>query len=173
MDFYQFRLASFDAGNVSRLLLTLGFILFVLLLRWGLIVAVRLFLRGERRLRLRLWMGQSVRLALGALLAIALLSSWMDDPGRLTALAGLITAGLAVALPRVTPAIAEYFAMMRSRVFIESNQIRMGSVRGGALSRGQSARRTARRFGQNEFRGPAFRRNLTSPNNSDLPETSA
>src|SRR5262245_37132144 len=105
MDFYQFRLTSFDAWNASRLLLTLGFIFLVLLLRWGLIVAARLFLRGERKLRIRLWVGQSVRLALLALLAVALLSIWMDDPGRLTALAGLITAGLAVALPRATPAI--------------------------------------------------------------------
>ncbi|MGH9849497.1 MAG: hypothetical protein ACREBD_06520 [Blastocatellia bacterium] len=173
MDFYQFRLAGFDAGNTSRLLLTLGFILLVLLLRWGLIVAARLFLRGDRQLRIRLWTGQSVRLALAALVAIALLSIWMDDPGRLTALAGLITAGLAVAQPRVGPAIAGYFATVRSRVFSEGNRIRMGSARGAALSPGQSARRTARRFGQSEVRNPGFKRSLTSPNNSDLPKASA
>ncbi len=173
MDFYQFRLAGFAAGNASRLLLTLGFILFVLLLRWGLIVAARLYLRGERRLRIRLSMGQSIRLALAALLAVALLSIWVDDPGRLTALAGSITAGLAMALPRLTPAIARYFEMLRIRVFIAGNRIRVGGARGGALSFGQPARRTARRFEQSGVRGLAFRRNLTSPNNSDLPKASA
>jgi len=167
MDFYQFRLAGFDASGASRLLLTLSFIFFVLLLRWGVIVVARLFLRGERKLRIRLWLGQSVRLALAALLAIALLSIWMDDPGRLTALAGLITAGLAVALPRVTPAIAGYFAMSRSRVFIEGNRVRVG----GASPFGQPALRTPRRFGQSEIRGFAFGRDLASPNNSDLPDS--
>lgn len=170
MDFYQFRLFDFDASGPSRLLLTLGFIFFVLLLRWGLIVVARLFLRGERKLRLRLWMGQSVRLTLVALLAVALLSVWVGDPGRLTALAGLITAGLAVAQPRVGTTIAGYFVTMRSLVFSEGNRI---NARAGASPFGQSARRTTRRFGQSEVRGFAFRRNLTSPDNPDFPKASA
>jgi hypothetical protein len=65
----------------------------------------------------------------------------MDDPGRLTALAGLITAGLAFAPSRVTSAIAGYFATLRSRVFIEGRRIRVG----GAAPPDQSARRTANR----------------------------
>ncbi|MBA3894113.1 MAG: mechanosensitive ion channel [Gemmatimonadales bacterium] len=48
---------------------------------------------------------------------LLVLSIWVDDPRRLTTAAGLVTAGVAIALQRVVTAFAAYFIILRARVF--------------------------------------------------------
>jgi small-conductance mechanosensitive channel len=97
---------------------------------------VRLALPGESRVHGRFYGRQAVRLAVAALGLLLLLSIWFDDPRRLTTAAGLVTAGLAIALQRVIIAFAAYFVILRGRIFRVGDRIVMGGVRGDVIGLG-------------------------------------
>jgi small-conductance mechanosensitive channel len=89
--------------------------------------------RHERR---RFWIRQAVQVAVFVLIVAGLSAIWIDDPSRLTTMAGLVTAGLAVALQRVVTSLAAYVIILRARVFTVGDRITIGGVRGDVVSLG-------------------------------------
>ena len=118
-----------------RLLLSLGAILVVWLLSRGLRALTRAALGGRDDVRARFWTRQAV-LATTVLLILLLVSIWFDRPGRLAVPAGLLTAGLAVALQKVITAVAGYFVILSGKVFNVGDRITMGGVRGDVIALG-------------------------------------
>jgi len=88
---------------------------------------------GERR---RFWIRQAAKLGVLVLLVAGLSVVWIDDPSRFTTVAGLVTAGLAVALQRVITSLAAYLIILRGRVFTVGDRITIGGVRGDVVSLG-------------------------------------
>jgi small-conductance mechanosensitive channel len=88
---------------------------------------------GERR---RFWVRQGTRLATFALFAYGLVAVWSPDAGRLATVAGLATAGIAVALQRVITSFAAYLIILRGRVFTVGDRITIGGVRGDVVALG-------------------------------------
>ncbi|HEX6104663.1 MAG TPA: mechanosensitive ion channel domain-containing protein [Gemmatimonadales bacterium] len=119
-----------------KVLLSLAAIAVLSLVARGVQALVRRMLPGEARVHARFWWRQVVRLAAAALGLLLLLSIWFDDPRRLTTAAGLVTAGLAIALQRVVTAFAAYFIILRGRLFRVGDRIVMGGVRGDVLALG-------------------------------------
>src|SRR3954452_13293574 len=94
-------LVGINAENGSKLLLTLVFIAIVILLRWLLRAIARLFVRGDTELwRARFWTHQAISVFCAVVMAIGIVSIWFNDPGRLATVAGLVTAGVAIALQK-------------------------------------------------------------------------
>jgi small-conductance mechanosensitive channel len=89
--------------------------------------------RAERR---RFWVRQSSKLLAFALTCAGLLLIWFPDPSRLGTVAGLLTAGIAVALQRVITAMAAYLIILRGRVFTVGDRITIGGVRGDVVALG-------------------------------------
>lgn len=79
---------------------------------------------------------QATRLAAAVIGVLALLSIWFNDPARLTTAAGLVTAGVAIALQRVITAFAAWFIILRGKVFRVGDRIVMGGVRGDVIGLG-------------------------------------
>jgi small-conductance mechanosensitive channel len=102
------------------------------LLRW----LTRKVLTGDKRIHARFWWDQGIRLTVWALAVLLLISIWFDDPRRLTTVAGLVSAGVAIALQRVITAFAAYFIILRGQIFRVGDRIVMGGVRGDVLSLG-------------------------------------
>lgn len=98
-------------------------------------------LGGRRDVRARFWSEQAVHIAMTLLLLVLLVSVWFDDPGRLATPAGLLTAGLAVALQRVITAVAGYFVILANQVFTVGDRISMGGVRGDVIALGYTRTR--------------------------------
>jgi small-conductance mechanosensitive channel len=69
-----------------------------------------------------------------AILVFGIISIWFDDPARLATAAGLVSAGLAIALQRVITAFAGYFVILRGRVFNVGDRITIGGVRGDVVA---------------------------------------
>jgi small-conductance mechanosensitive channel len=87
----------------------------------------------ERR---RFWIRQAAKLGAFVLLVAGLSIIWIDDPSRFTTIAGLVTAGLAVALQRVITSLAAYLIILRGRVFTVGDRITIGGVRGDVVTLG-------------------------------------
>jgi small-conductance mechanosensitive channel len=101
-------------------------------LRW----LVRKVLTGDKRIHARFWWDQGIRLTVWTLAVVLLISICFDDPRRLTTVAGLVSAGVAIALQRVITAFAAYFIILRGQIFRVGDRIVMGGVRGDVLSLG-------------------------------------
>lgn len=125
-----------NADTGRRLLLSLAALVVVWMVGRVLRGIVRLALRGRTDVRARFWSRQAVQLARALLLVLLLLSIWFDQPARLAAPVGLMTAGLAVALQRVILAVAGYFVILSGRVFNVGDRIVMGGVRGDVIALG-------------------------------------
>jgi small-conductance mechanosensitive channel len=130
------KLVGVTAENGRKLLLSLVVILVLSLIIRGLERLARAALPGERHVHSRFWWRQTIRLASAFLGLVLLLSIWFDDPSRLTTAAGLVTAGLAIALQRVVTAFAAYFIILRGRLFQVGDRIVMGGVRGDVIALG-------------------------------------
>jgi small-conductance mechanosensitive channel len=89
--------------------------------------------RAERR---RFWVRQSSKLIAFAVLCVGVALIWFPDPSRLGTMAGLLTAGIAVALQRVITAMAAYLIILRGRVFTVGDRITIGGVRGDVVAMG-------------------------------------
>jgi small-conductance mechanosensitive channel len=79
---------------------------------------------------------QAIHVFTAIVLILGIASIWFDDPGRLTAAAGLLTAGVAFALQRVITALAGYFLILRGKTFNLGDRIVMGGVRGDVVALG-------------------------------------
>src|SRR6185437_13986556 len=63
-------------------------------------------------------------------------SIWVNDPGSLATGAGLLTAGVAIALQRVITAFAGYLIILRAKSFTVGDRITIGGVRGDVVALG-------------------------------------
>jgi small-conductance mechanosensitive channel len=129
-----------DGGAWQKLLVSVALLVVVFGLRA--IVAASLRRRTpmdtaeqpeERR---RFWIRQAVQLAAFTLVVAGLSLIWFDDAARFTTIAGLVTAGLAVALQRVVTSLAAYLIILRGRVFVVGDRITIGGVRGDVVALG-------------------------------------
>jgi small-conductance mechanosensitive channel len=134
MEFFGVRLIGFNPESARKLLLTIA----VLLVLWVIARLVRAALRalfaGRRDVAASFWSRQAVQITLTVVFIISFASIWFDRPGRIGSMAGLITAGLAVALGKVVTALAGYFVILRSRTFNIGDRIAMAGVRGDVVS---------------------------------------
>ena len=88
---------------------------------------------GERR---RFWVRQASKLIAFVVLVAGLMFIWVGDTSRFATVAGLLTAGIAVALQRVITAMAAYLIILRGRVFTVGDRITIGGVRGDVVRLG-------------------------------------
>jgi small-conductance mechanosensitive channel len=120
--------------NGHKLLLTIGFVLFVLAVGWMLRALLKMGRRIVRWETALFWARQAVNLLMTLVLLLGVVSIWFDDPGRLATAAGLLSAGLAFALQKVITATAGYFVLLRGRTFNVGDRIVMGGVRGDVVA---------------------------------------
>jgi len=88
---------------------------------------------SERR---RFWVRQASKLIAFVVLVAGLMFIWVGDNSRFATVAGLLTAGIAVALQRVITAMAAYLIILRGRVFTVGDRITIGGVRGDVVRLG-------------------------------------
>ncbi|HJU14969.1 MAG TPA: mechanosensitive ion channel domain-containing protein [Stellaceae bacterium] len=138
MQFLGIEWVGVDADTGRKFGLSIGFVLFVILLRLALRAIVGLVVqRSDRRsAELRFWTRQGISLFTAVLLIFGLLSIWFSDPARLATAFGLVSAGLAFALQRVITAIAGYVVILRGATFTVGDRISMGGVRGDVIALG-------------------------------------
>jgi small-conductance mechanosensitive channel len=123
-----------NRDTLSKLLLTLGLIIAIALLSRGARALLRVMLRGSSHERGYFWGRQAIRLVSAALLVFGIISIWFDDPARLATAAGLVSAGIAIALQRVITAFAAYIVILRGRIFNVGDRITIGGVRGDVVA---------------------------------------
>jgi small-conductance mechanosensitive channel len=136
VDVFGVKLIGLTAENGRKRLLTLATIGAILLISQGLQALAGLFFQHRQNLRVRFWTQQAIRITTVAVLVLGTLSIWFDNPGRLTTILGLMSAGLAVALQRVVTALAAYFVILRGKVFHVGDRIAMSGVRGDVIDLG-------------------------------------
>jgi len=140
MDILGIKFLGVSGETGRKLLITLILIVVVLVLRGVIGWLLRHLREGVAdkggNERARFWGRQGVSLAALVVLVAGLVSIWFDNPGRLASAAGLITAGIAVALQRVITSFAAYLIILRGRVFTVGDRITMGGVRGDVVSLG-------------------------------------
>jgi small-conductance mechanosensitive channel len=136
MEFLGVRFLGLTEDNGKKLLLTIGFILFLLLLNYVLQWLAKLVFQSEQYERVLFWTRQGIGLLISLLLVGGILSIWFDDPTRLTTALGLVSAGLAFALQKVVSSIAGYFVILRGKTFWLGDRIMMGGVRGDVVALG-------------------------------------
>ena len=91
-------------ANLQKLLLSAVFIAVLIVVRGLARGALRLLARGEskRAIVARFWGHQAINATSLVVTVLVLTSIWFDDPARLAPALGLVGAGLAFALQRVT-----------------------------------------------------------------------
>jgi small-conductance mechanosensitive channel len=119
-----------------KLLVTVVFVVALYLLSYVLRYLLRLVLGDTRGGRAAFWSRQGLKLLTVIALVVGVISIWFDDPGRLGTAAGLVTAGIAVALQRVVTSFAAYLIILRGRVYTVGDRITMGGVRGDVVALG-------------------------------------
>jgi small-conductance mechanosensitive channel len=158
---FGIQLIGISAENGRKLLVSLVCIAAAWALAKLLRLVAKLLLRGRRDVRARFWSEQAVHIVMTAVLLVLLVSVWFDQPARLATPAGLLTAGLAVALQRVITAVAGYFVILVNQVFTVGDRISMGGVRGDVIALGYTRTRImemgdpAQAEGGNGDEGPA------------------
>lgn len=122
--------------NGRKLVVTAALLIIASVLGW-LFTKISGFVTGHAASRrVGFWVRQGVSLFVAVFVILGLISIWFDNPARLTTAAGLVTAGLAVALQRVITAIAGYFLILRGSVFNVGDRIVIGGVRGDVAALG-------------------------------------
>jgi small-conductance mechanosensitive channel len=122
--------------NGKKLLATLVVCVAAWVLARLLRIAAKALMRKRTDLRAKFWSEQAIHIAITVLLIVLLVSLWFDNPTRLAGPAGLLSAGLAVALQRVITAIAGYFVILSGQIFSVGDRIVMGGVRGDVIALG-------------------------------------
>lgn len=133
---FGIRLIGFTPQVLRQLLLTLALIAIFLLVNRGLRALNWALFSHRRYVRARFWVQQSVAIASTIALGVGLISIWFENPSRLTTAAGLVSAGVAVALQRPVTAFAAYFVILRGKIFNVGDRIAMGGVRGDVVDLG-------------------------------------
>jgi small-conductance mechanosensitive channel len=127
-------LVGLNSQTLSKVVMTLILIVAIALLAAGTRMLLRAVLRGPGHERSYFWGRQAIRLVATAVLIIGLISIWFEDPTRLATFAGLISAGVAIALQRVITAFAAYLIILRGRIFNVGDRITIGGVRGDVVA---------------------------------------
>src|SRR5690348_41650 len=127
-------LVGLNGTTLTKLAISVGFIIALVLGAAGARLLLRAVVRSRAHERGYFWGRQIIRLLGTAILLIGLVSIWFEDPARLATFAGLITAGVAIALQRVITAFAAYLIILRGRVFSVGDRITIGSVRGDVVA---------------------------------------
>jgi small-conductance mechanosensitive channel len=120
--------------NGRKLLLTGAIIIGAVLLSRLIRYVIRVWLHQEGWPRAAFWLRQAVAIVLAVFVVVTVASIWFDDPERLTAAVGLVTAGLAFAMQRVVTAVAGYIVILRGKTFNVGDRISMGGVRGDVIA---------------------------------------
>ena len=134
--FFGVHLVGLGPMTGRKVLLTLGFVAALYVTSYLLRFLLRIILRDASWGRAAFWSRQGVKLLTVIVLVVGVISIWFDDPSRLGTAAGLVTAGVAVALQRVITSFAAYFIILRGRVFTVGDRITMGGVRGDVIALG-------------------------------------
>jgi small-conductance mechanosensitive channel len=134
LQLFGVRMIGATQQNLHKALLTLGFIVAAWLIARGLRAFLQLFVGSRSGTRFQFWAKQGVSLVIAAVLIVAILSIWFDNPARLAGALGLIGAGIAFALQRVITAVAGYFIILRGKTFNVGDRIVMGGVRGDVVA---------------------------------------
>ena len=136
VDFLGVQVARFSALTGRKLLVTVIFIAALYVASYLLRFVSQVLLGNVAQGRAAFWTRQAVNLLTLIALVAGVVSIWFDDPGRLATAAGLVTAGIAVALQRVITSFAAYIIILRGRVYTVGDRITMGGVRGDVVSLG-------------------------------------
>jgi small-conductance mechanosensitive channel len=136
MDLLGVHLVGLTSETGRKLLLTVAFVAISLLLSRGLQALAGVVFHQRRNRKVQFWTQQTTKLLAVAVLVVGLVSIWFDNPARLTTVAGLLSAGLAVALQRVVTSVAAYFVILRGKVFHIGDRIAMSDVRGDVIDLG-------------------------------------
>ncbi len=100
------------------------------------LLSALLKLAMHRSERAAFWTQQCLRLIGVVVLVAGLFWIWAGDAGNMTTMAGLLTAGVAVALQRVITSFAGYLIILRGKSFTVGDRITMGGVRGDVVALG-------------------------------------
>jgi small-conductance mechanosensitive channel len=136
LQIFGVKLVGLTEETGRKLLLVVAVIVILGLLNRAAGALLRRRFSGSDHVAARFWWHQGIRLATAGLGLILLVSIWFDNPQRLATVAGLVSAGLAIALQRLVTAFAAYFVILRGRVFRVGDRIVMGGVRGDVIDLG-------------------------------------
>lgn len=134
MEFFGVRILGLSDAGLRKLALTL-LVLVVAVLARSAFRLVSGFGAGTISSR-TLWARKTLRLLIGLLATLLLLSIWFDDPGRLASFMGLLAAGLAFAAQNLVLSIAGYVVIVFGKLFDLGHRIELGGVRGDVLDIG-------------------------------------
>jgi small-conductance mechanosensitive channel len=130
---FGIKLLGVDAHNGRKLLFSVIYITFLLLVKWVL-HSIAKAIRSRESKAATFWTGQGISLFIFILGLLGLLSIWFDNPTRLGTGVALVGTGLAFALQKVITAFAGYFVILRGKTFNVGDRIVMGGVRGDVVS---------------------------------------
>jgi small-conductance mechanosensitive channel len=136
MDILGVHFVGLTAETGRKLLLSVALVAISLLFSRGLQALAGVMFHQRRTRKVQFWTQQTTKLLAVAVLVVGLVSIWFDNPARLTTVAGLLSAGLAVALQRVVTSVAAYFVILRGKVFHIGDRIAMSGVRGDVIDLG-------------------------------------
>ena len=123
-----------NGTTLTKLLFSIGLFIVVALLARAARALLRLALPGTSHEHGYFWGRQTIRIVATAFLILGIISIWFDDPSRLATAAGLISAGIAIALQRVITSFAAYIIILRGRIFNVGDRITIGGVRGDVIA---------------------------------------
>lgn len=133
---FGIRLIGVSLASGKKFLFTIAWVLVVTMLA----ALLRRILRAATRRRespaRTFWLRQGIHLVTAILVLVGLISIWFQDPGRVTAAGGIITAGVAVALQKVITSFAGYVVLLRSAAYRVGDRVAIGTVRGDVLGVG-------------------------------------
>lgn len=127
-------LVGLNSATMTKLLMSVLLIVAIVFVAAGVRILLRAVLRGPGHERGYFWGRQTIRLLASAIGIIGLISIWFEDPARLATFAGLISAGVAIALQRVITSFAAYLIILRGRIFDVGDRITFGGVRGDVVA---------------------------------------
>jgi small-conductance mechanosensitive channel len=129
-------LFEFDASLKTKLLITVGLIIGIVVVSGFLRATVGRLLRRAGADRARFWSVQALRVLAAAAIAFVVVAIWLRSGPQLTAVVGWIAAGLAIALQRVITAFAAYVIVLRGNIYTVGDRITIGGVRGDVVELG-------------------------------------
>lgn len=133
MDFFGVRILGLNDESLRKLLLTIA----VLGIAFALRAAFGVVVGGHTTMsRKKFWFRKTVRLGIGAVATLLVLSIWFDSANRLATFTGLIAAGAAFASQNAVLSVAGYFVIVFGKMFDIGDRIELGTVRGDVLDIG-------------------------------------
>ena len=131
---FGIRLVGLTADVGHKLLLSVIFLVALVLIVSGVSAVLKRIMHSHERAAF--WTQQLLRLLSAIVLVLGLLSIWVTNPSDLATGAGLLTAGVAIALQRVITAFAAYLIILRGKSFTIGDRITIGGVRGDVVALG-------------------------------------